>query len=1443
MCDLRLPQPQPSSPSQQWRYALAPGSSTRNPGPRSTANISFSRFSFFIIHFSFFHILQMPPAAGPHQWRRPPYDMAGQPGRSRSRNSGGRTRTATAPAPDDHNCRDRDRDTGDGHDHDDDRGDCDSGDERDRGGHGGGRRPTPHRPRGARGAPPPPLAPPAVLVALLLLAAVLASLARAAHSARDVPVYRVRAVAGRPALLPCDVSAAAAEPADGDVGGGRVDGGAVPESGPGAGPGAVPEAETRLGPGDDDAALLVLWYRDDVGTPIYSVDARLAAVARREGEDQDDENIRREEDGGDGLGDDDGAKAAPLAGPRARRWSDPRALGDRASFVVRPGVTRDRRPGAGSALRVDPVIPGDGRRYRCRVDFGRAQTRNSLVVLTVSVPPKRLEVLLLSGGGGGVVGGGDVFVSAGGSRGARGGGDNATAAAVAVATGEDPVAAAAVGPYVEGDRPRMRCRATGGDPPPRVRWYRDGRPVLAAATEEDEEDRNQEDREDRDHHREDTRRRTGDGGGAVPQQQLTEEEAEAESEKETAAAAVVEADVELPPLDRSDLHAELVCRAHPGGGDINGVNGDGGGATGGGDPDGDGCGELTAVVHVDMNFAPLTVDVVVDGGRAVDNDDNGGDQVDEEEQGRRRQRPPLRTVAVTAGRRYEARCRSSGGRPPPRITWWLDGRRLDSGGDRETTLADGNTTTAALTLVPERPHSRGGGIGVGGGGIVVVGGAAAAAARGASGESQDSAAQAPPYDSVLTCRAENGGRASSGLGGASFVQSSVGLRIHYAPLCRPDGDGGGSSYGAAPGDTVRVPCRVDANPAPAEYRWSFAGGGPVGGGGSGAAASGEVHVAAAPGAEAAPRGGPGARGPADSRADRPEDSGAREAAMAATGPWLEYDVRHSAGAADYGIARCWARNAVGSNEAAPCEYRVRPAGPPDRPTDCYVVIGEDGDVGYDDGHSNGDGDRGETGDWRPPEQAAVSFRVRCTAGHDGGAPPQRFVAEVLALGERAGGGDDGYLSMANVTGVVVSSPRSVAVGRGEGAVGESGSHGGSRASDDSVGGLRAADHAIAPNRVVVFRVTAPAGRPLRVDVTAVNGRGRSEPAAVFVGPSGVGSGSGDRRGSPRDGHASTSSAAAAADDEGDDGRLRPAVERPDAGAVPGPGRGGTGGSGEFGGIGPALACAAAVAAAAICCALAAAACTSVARFRRGTTATADNTIVPSAVCVTGIASTTTAVHPPSPFDVRFVEATPPRPDVAFASPRSSSPVRHRLHQQQQHRYVQQQQQQQQLLYQQYHRRPHQHQQLQQQFHHQQQQLHHRQQRYRPPAAAMTLGRGTVLARPVYAACGGGTLPRTGSMATTATVDLWRTRSRGSVPAAAASSSSSSVAVAAVPAVAASAAIPATAPKSLLPPPPWSDDEPATGPGALGTFGTGDSKTGGSRTGAASTSADKRESAV
>ncbi|XP_014294397.1 nephrin isoform X2 [Halyomorpha halys] len=134
----------------------------------------------------------------------------------------------------------------------------------------------------------------------------------AVRPAKEIPVLNIEAVAGDPVYLPCDISPRQAE-------------------------GQSP-----------DSVQLVLWYREDIITPIYSVDAR--------------ERSWKE----------------------AVKWSSDQVFGNRAYFMP------EKKP---AELGVDHVRESDAGVYRCRVDFSIAQTRFSRINLTVIVPPTKMTIV------------------------------------------------------------------------------------------------------------------------------------------------------------------------------------------------------------------------------------------------------------------------------------------------------------------------------------------------------------------------------------------------------------------------------------------------------------------------------------------------------------------------------------------------------------------------------------------------------------------------------------------------------------------------------------------------------------------------------------------------------------------------------------------------------------------------------------------------------------------------------------------------------------------------------------------------------------------------------------------------------------------------------------------------------------------------------------------
>ncbi|KAG8305589.1 hypothetical protein J6590_067550 [Homalodisca vitripennis] len=143
-------------------------------------------------------------------------------------------------------------------------------------------------------------------------------------------------------------------------------------------------------PEPKDVVTLVIWYKGGTRTPIYSLDIRDRPM--QEGS----------------------------------HWSETRILGGRAYYTTEPPF---------SLLILEGVKEADAGVYRCRVDFKISPTRNSLVNLTVIVPPRKLTLLDAVGG---------------------------------------TIHTSYIGPLHEGDIIKLSCVATGGHPEPEVSWWRDG---------------------------------------------------------------------------------------------------------------------------------------------------------------------------------------------------------------------------------------------------------------------------------------------------------------------------------------------------------------------------------------------------------------------------------------------------------------------------------------------------------------------------------------------------------------------------------------------------------------------------------------------------------------------------------------------------------------------------------------------------------------------------------------------------------------------------------------------------------------------------------------------------------------------------------------------------------------------------------------------------------
>ncbi|XP_076341490.1 CXADR-like membrane protein [Tachypleus tridentatus] len=140
-------------------------------------------------------------------------------------------------------------------------------------------------------------------------------------------------------------------------------------------------------PSVNDSAALVLWYKDDSAQPIYTLDARRGNV------------------------------------DQAHQSSSPQ-LESRAYFnmINRPAF-----------LQLDPVKEDDAGEYRCRVDFHKARTVNTVITLKVIVPPRE----------------------------------------PVIADEDGKQLKGLVGPFNEGQSLTLMCSVTGGKPRPSLTWWQD----------------------------------------------------------------------------------------------------------------------------------------------------------------------------------------------------------------------------------------------------------------------------------------------------------------------------------------------------------------------------------------------------------------------------------------------------------------------------------------------------------------------------------------------------------------------------------------------------------------------------------------------------------------------------------------------------------------------------------------------------------------------------------------------------------------------------------------------------------------------------------------------------------------------------------------------------------------------------------------------------------
>uniref|UniRef100_A0A6P6XRW5 Kin of IRRE-like protein 2 n=1 Tax=Dermatophagoides pteronyssinus TaxID=6956 RepID=A0A6P6XRW5_DERPT len=138
----------------------------------------------------------------------------------------------------------------------------------------------------------------------------------------------------------------------------------------------------------DDQIVLVLWYKDDELAPILTLDVRKNQL-------------------------DPGAVQVSASNLRGRAY-----------FNVH---------GRPAHLSIDPVAASDEGDYRCRVDFRKARTINTVISLKVIIPPQVPKITDQDGN---------------------------------YLTG-------LVGPYNEGDELTLTCLTKGGKPRPSLIWWRD----------------------------------------------------------------------------------------------------------------------------------------------------------------------------------------------------------------------------------------------------------------------------------------------------------------------------------------------------------------------------------------------------------------------------------------------------------------------------------------------------------------------------------------------------------------------------------------------------------------------------------------------------------------------------------------------------------------------------------------------------------------------------------------------------------------------------------------------------------------------------------------------------------------------------------------------------------------------------------------------------------
>ncbi|XP_076310343.1 protein turtle homolog B-like [Tachypleus tridentatus] len=140
-------------------------------------------------------------------------------------------------------------------------------------------------------------------------------------------------------------------------------------------------------PAVNDSVALVLWYKDESTQPIYMLDARRGSLK----------------------------EAHQISGPQLEYRSH-------FHMINRPAF-----------LQIDPVRKDDGGTYRCRVDYHRGRSINTVIKLQVVEPPS--EVVILDE--------------------------------------KNQRLSGIIGPYNEGHSLTLTCQSLGGKPRPTVSWLKD----------------------------------------------------------------------------------------------------------------------------------------------------------------------------------------------------------------------------------------------------------------------------------------------------------------------------------------------------------------------------------------------------------------------------------------------------------------------------------------------------------------------------------------------------------------------------------------------------------------------------------------------------------------------------------------------------------------------------------------------------------------------------------------------------------------------------------------------------------------------------------------------------------------------------------------------------------------------------------------------------------